>query len=87
MTTKVIGLDDDCIAWITVRMHSTGTVSVNGMIADRAFALKLLDHARDAITRQVPAGGLLIPNRDVDLDPHPGLRDVGDLAPHERGDS
>ena len=82
----VKSLDDDCIAWITVRMHSPGTVSVNGMIADKAFALSLLEHAKDAIKRQRGAA-IKIPNRDVSLSPDPRLIDVGDLAPHERGDS
>lgn len=77
---------EDVVAWVTVRCHASGTVSVQGTIGDPVFAKKLLDHARDAITRQVPEKGLVIPGRDVDLAPNQGLRELGDLAPHERGD-
>jgi hypothetical protein len=69
-------------------MHANGTVSVSGTIGDRDFALSLLDHARDAIGRQIPRKGeIYMPNRDVDLSPNPGLREMGDLHPNERGDA
>jgi len=83
----VAALDDDCIAWITVRMHAPGSVSVNGMIADKAFALKLLDHARDAIKRQKQiGGGVTTPSYDVSASPNQLLRPVGDIPIGERGD-
>lgn len=79
---------DDCIAWITVKMHAHGAVSIAGTIGEKKMAHMLLDTARDAITRQIPEEShIVIPNRDVVVQPYAGLREMGDLAPHERGDS
>lgn len=79
---------DDTVAWITVRYHATGTVSIQGTIGDPKFAQDLLDHAKDAIRNQIkPKDQLLIPNRDVGAVPYAGLKEMGDLAPHERGDA
>lgn len=87
MTGIVRQLDDDAIAWITVRMHAPGTISVAGHVADKRFALRLLDHARDAISRQVSESPIVVPNRDVVVpDARFPLIDAGDMAPHERGD-
>jgi hypothetical protein len=77
---------DDVVAWVTVRVHAHGAVSISGTIADKRMALSLLDHAKDAITRQIPDGGIVIPNRDVDVVPNPAFREMGDIARHERGD-
>lgn len=77
---------DDVVAWITIRHHAGGTVSVGGTIGDARYAKRLLDHARDAITRQVPEHGLVIPNSDVDLSANPGLREMGDIPISQRGD-
>lgn len=79
--------EDDCIAWVTVRLHSTGAISTQGTIVDKAMALHLLDQARDAIKRQVPDSRVIIPGRDVDVAPSLPTRDVGDMAPNERGDA
>ena len=77
----------DCIAFVTVRLHSNGSISTSGTIADKAMALHLLDQARDAIKRQIPDhGSLVIPSRDVDVVPGVPTRDWGDMAPFERGD-
>lgn len=79
---------DDTIAWITIRMHATGTISIAGTIGNRKMALDLLDHARDAIKSQIPdVQGVVIPNRDVAVKPIDGLKEVGDLPKHERGDA
>jgi hypothetical protein len=82
----VVGLDDDVVAWITVRMHAPGTISVSGKIADKRFALRLLDHARDAITRQVRETPLVIPSRDVDVVEPPGLIETAHIPRDQRGD-
>ena len=76
----------DVVAWITVRCHANGTVSISGTIGDAAFAKSLLDHAKDAISRQIPAGGIVIPNRDVDVVPSAALREMGDIPAGQRGD-
>lgn len=79
---------DDTVAWVTVRMHAPGTISIQGTIGDPSFAISLLEHAIDAIRNQVrPRDELFIPSRDVEARPYAGLRDVGDMAAHERGDA
>ena len=79
---------DDTIGWVTVRMHAAGTISIQGTIGDRDFAVSLLEHARDAVMNQIrPRDQLLIPGRDVESVPYAGLREVGDMAPTGRGDA
>ncbi len=79
---------DDTVAWITVRLHATGTISIAGTIGDRRMAHQLLDHARDAITSQIPDNrAIVVPNRDVVVEPISGLREMGDIPKDQRGDS
>lgn len=79
--------DGDVAAFITIRLHQTGGVSVSGHIGDKRLALQLIDAARDAVKRQVPdARPIVIPGRDVEATPSIPLRDFGSMAPHERGD-
>lgn len=79
--------DADTVAYLTVRLHATGALSVQGHIADQRMALQLLDHAREAITRQVLGGGkAMIPSRDVEVVPSIPLREMGDMPPNQRGD-
>lgn len=78
---------DDTIAFLTLRLHANGSMTLNGHVADRKLMLRMLDHARDTITRQVPEDyAITIPNRDVDVAPAIPLTDFGDMAPGERGD-
>lgn len=78
---------DDTIAWVTVRLHAHGQISVSGTIGDKPLAIGMLDQAKDAIRRQVPdAGQIYVPNCDVDAAPNPALREMGDLALCDRGD-
>ena len=78
---------DDTIAFLTMRLHANGQMTLNGHVADRRLMLQMLDHARDAIKRQVPEDyALTIPNRDVDVEPSIPLTDFGDMKPSERGD-
>lgn len=77
---------DDVVAFITVRLHAGGAVSVQGHLGDAAFAQRLLDHAKDAIGRQFPKGRLVIPGRDVDVSTDVPLREFGTMGKHERGD-
>lgn len=79
---------DDCVAWITVRLHAHGAMSIQGTIGDKKLAHQLLDHARDAITRQVPdEHALVVPNRDVAIVPASTLKEIGDIPPNQRGDA
>lgn len=79
--------DTDTIAYITVRLHATGALSVQGHIADKRMALQLLDHARDAITGQVLDGNsAIVPARDVAVEPTIPLVEYGDMAACQRGD-
>ena len=79
--------DADTVAFITVRLHAPGTISVQGHVGDKRFALQLLEHAKDAIARQFPEDReVVIPARDVDVTPSLPLKEMGDLLPHQRGD-
>jgi hypothetical protein len=78
---------DNTIAWITVRAGADGALSISGTLSPRSTAIAMLDHARDAVRRQVPDDrAIVIPNRDVVVPLGPHLRDVGDMAPTDRGD-
>lgn len=77
---------DDTIAWVTVRLHSHGGVSVSGTIGDRYLACNLLEHAKDAVRRNGSESAIIVPNRDVEVDAPGHLRELGDMAPSERGD-
>lgn len=77
----------DTIAWVMVRLHAHGQISVSGTIGERKLALGLLDHAKDAIKRQVPDDGeLYVPNSDVSVSPRGDLVEMGDLTAELRGD-
>lgn len=51
---------------MTITLHPDGAMSIEAPIADKAFCLRLLDEARDAIKRQAEPGRVLVPERDVD---------------------
>lgn len=63
--------DDDfaVVAEINLRLRRNGAMSIEGSIGDRTFALNLLRSAIDAIERQVPAGGIVVPGYDMDQEP------------------
>lgn len=84
---RVPSLDDGCVAFLTIRYYADGKLAVGGHIADKRFALELLEHAKDAIGRQIPDDkAIVVPNRDVDVHPSIPLTDLGDLVPAKRGD-
>jgi hypothetical protein len=88
----------DVHAFISVKVMSNGGVQISGNIADKSFALRLLDHAKDAIKSQRTGGPQLlaadgspvvVPARDVDVPFRPEYqtsRTLGDMAPEDRGD-
>jgi hypothetical protein len=78
-------LEPDTIAYVLVRLHDGGSLSVSGHVGDRRFALQLLDHARDAIAAR-PDSPIVIPPRDVDATAGVPLRAWGDMSPADRGD-
>lgn len=78
--------EDDVLAWITVRLHTNGTISTQGTLQQPGLAEKLLRHALDAVNSAMPADRLIIPARDVNYAPPPGLIEVGDMGFAERGD-
>jgi hypothetical protein len=81
--------DADTVAYVTVRMMSTGALRIDGHILDKRMALQLLDHAREVIaSRPDPAQQVVVPSRDVDVTPSEAipLKPYGDMLPHERGD-
>jgi hypothetical protein len=81
----------DVTAFVTVKLHANGALSVSGNIGDAPFALSLLDHAKDAVRGQAEKRKrpeIIVPNRDVaarSSDAYP-LRERAEMAPHERGD-
>lgn len=74
----------DVIAWVTVRLHSSGMVSTQGTIGDKPMALHLLEQAKEAISKQ--QSRLIIPGRDVDVSPSVPTRDLGDMPVGDRGE-
>lgn len=79
--------DSDVVWFLTIRIHAPGTMSVQGHLGDPVFALAQLEQAADAIRRQVRARDeIVIPNREVTINPNIPLREFGDMLPHERGD-
>ena len=84
--TTVPPQPDDVVAWVTVRHHATGAISVSGTIGDPRYARTLLDHAKDAIGRQVRESGIVVPSRDVDADTLMPRREMGDIPIAQRGD-
>ena len=82
-------IPDDTVAMISIRLHAGGAMSIQGNIGDKQLALKMLDHARDAVKAQVrDRSELVIPNRDVVAPQHAAFptRERGDMRPEERGD-
>jgi hypothetical protein len=65
----------DEIATITVRLYGSGQMGIEGNLGDVRLATQMLDHARDAVVaqwaRRNPAGGLIIPGCDVEVQHHP----------------
>ena len=77
----------DVVAWVTVRLHVNGTLSTTGTIGDVPMALHLLEQGGDAIRRNArQRDQIVIPGRDVDEAPSLPVRELGMMAPAERGD-
>ena len=68
--------DLDVVAFIGINLRRNGAMSVGGHIGDKNFALAMLDNARDALLRQIPANeNMLIPGREV------AVPEFGDFGP------
>lgn len=76
----------DVVAWVTVRLHSNGSISTSGTIGDKPMATHLLRQGIDALRGLKNEPLIVIPNRDVDVMPSVPTRDLGDMDPSERGD-
>lgn len=59
--------DDMQVVWfLHLDLRRNGAMSISGNIDDAAYALRLLDNAKDAIIRQRdPSYGLVVPAGDV----------------------
>lgn len=78
---------EDVVQWITIRLHANGALSTSGTIADKRMALHLLDHARDAVKRQVPDyQAIIVPGSEVEIAPALPVREMGTIPPNQRGD-
>jgi hypothetical protein len=76
------------VAEIKIQLMDDGSLGISGQISDKAFALKLLDHAADAIRNTNFPGQVRIPNRDVALAPPAyAQRALGDIPASQRGDA
>ena len=65
----------DEVACITIRLYGDGQMGIEGNLGDVRLATQMIDHARDAVVAQwsqrSASGGLLIPDRDVEVQHHP----------------
>lgn len=79
----------DVVAFISIKLHSNGAMSISGNIGDVKLALGMIDHARDSIKNQLKQKNeIVIPNRDVvtPQDPNFPTLPFGDMDPKDRGD-
>lgn len=61
---------DKVVETLTIRIHASGALSVVGPIDNHAWALAVLDNARDAINNHhnpQRKGGLIVPGNDVSI--------------------
>ena len=82
--------DLDCVAFISIKLHSNGGCSISGNIGDVKLALQMIDAARDAVKNQIKQRDeIVIPNRDVVAQQSPLFPTLprGDMRPEDRGDS
>lgn len=93
-------VDPDLVGYITIKHMVNGGLQTSGHLSDLTYALKLLEHAREAIVAQHkrrPGGPVLyapngqpmvdIPNRDVDVvHPHKENKAFGDIPAGDRAD-
>ena len=57
--------DEDTVAELRLRVRRSGAMSVEGCITDEAYALSMLDAARDSIkshNKRIQEKGIIIPN-------------------------
>lgn len=51
----------------TIRVYTSGALSVHGPIEDKAWCLSALEHAKDAVRgHHAKKGAIIIPSGDVD---------------------
>jgi hypothetical protein len=62
-----VNLDDERVVTLTITVFASGAMSVAGNIEDEAYALALLDAAKDSLRsyHRNPAAGLITPARDT----------------------
>ena len=76
----------DVVAWVTVRLHTNGMVSTSGTIGDKPMTLHLLAQGIDAMKGRSDEPLVIVPQRDVDVDPSIPTRDIGDMPVQDRGE-
>lgn len=69
--------DDDVIAEIQIKVRRNGSMSTGGDINNLAYAISMLDNAKDAVrqhhARMASGAKIIIPSKDVGL---PGERAI-----------
>jgi hypothetical protein len=75
----------DVVAWVTVRLHQSGTVSTTGTIADKRMATHLLQTALGAVGKLPDYKEIIVPASQVEVGPSFTTRDIGQIPVLERG--
>lgn len=76
----------DAIANISITLFGSGQMQIQGNIGDPKLATTMLNHALDAVRRQLQnREKLVIPGVDVDVDPILPLQQYGDVRPDWQG--
>ncbi len=76
------------IAFIKVSHLANGALQISGMVGDKVYAIRLLEHALDTLRSQLKEKPLIeVPNRDVDVRDyaHP-VKALGDMPRQDWGD-
>jgi hypothetical protein len=75
----------DVVAWVTVRLHQSGTISTLGTIADKPMAKHLLETALGAIGNLPEYRQIIVPGSEVEVSPAFLTRDMGNIPLDQRG--
>ena len=60
---------DKPVGYLKITHYENGALSVEGTIEDKTYVLSLLECAKDAIRNQRIAGEIVLPARDVQIEP------------------
>lgn len=58
---------DAIVHTITINLHASGALSVCGQIANKAWALAMLENAKDAVKNYKERAEIIVPGKDVSI--------------------